>query len=68
METVIEPYSDIVAIKGYMQFERVVFVQTIYFRFRMLHTAQLISDILSKRQSGDKMFLSVITAPIYWRI
>jgi hypothetical protein len=35
-ETVIQVQSDIVAIEGYMKFERVVFVLKIYFRFRLL--------------------------------
>jgi hypothetical protein len=35
-ETVIELQSGIVAIEVYLQFERVVFVLKIFFRFRLL--------------------------------
>jgi hypothetical protein len=28
----------------------------------------LIGDVLMKMQSGDKMFLSALTPPIYWHI
>ncbi len=35
-ETVIQLQSGIVATEGYLQFERVVFVLEIYFRFRLL--------------------------------
>jgi hypothetical protein len=35
-ETVIQVQSGIVAIEGYMKFERVVFVLKIYVRFRLL--------------------------------
>jgi hypothetical protein len=34
--TVIQHYSGIVAIKGYLKLERVVFVLKIYFSFRLL--------------------------------
>jgi hypothetical protein len=50
-----------------MPFERVVFCAN--YLFLPPHaTDQLIGDVLTNRESGDKMFLSAITAPIYWRI
>jgi hypothetical protein len=36
-EAVIQLQSYIVAIEGYLQFERVIFVLAMYFRFRLLY-------------------------------
>jgi hypothetical protein len=58
-DIVILPWSGIVAIEGHLQFERVKNP----FPFP-LATALLISDVMTNRQSGVKVFLSVITAPI----
>jgi hypothetical protein len=52
-----------VAIEIYLQFERAVFVKKNLFPFP-LATAKLLGDVWMNWQSGVKMFLSVITAPI----
>jgi hypothetical protein len=47
----------------YLRFERAVLSGNNLFLFP-LDTALLIGDVMMKRQSGVKMFLSAITAPI----
>jgi hypothetical protein len=66
-ETVIESQSGIVAIEVYLQFERAVFCVKNPLPLP-LATAKLLGDVWINRLSGVKMFLTVITAPIYWRI
>jgi hypothetical protein len=63
MKEVLELQSGFVAIKGYFKFKLVVSL----FPFPLAAT-QVIGDVLTNRQSGDKMFLSAITAPMYWCI
>jgi hypothetical protein len=62
-QTTIENQSGTVAIEGYLPFERVIFVEkTISFP---LAESKLKGDVLTNRQSGAKMFIAAITAPIY---
>jgi hypothetical protein len=48
-----------VAIEGYLKFELVVSLLNSLFPF-LLATAQLRGDVLTNRQSRDKMFLSAL--------
>jgi hypothetical protein len=59
-EQVIQLLSGIVAIEGYLRFERASFSVNNLFPFP-LATALLIGDVMTNRWSGVKMFLSVIT-------
>jgi hypothetical protein len=59
---VIQPQSGIVAIEGYLRFERVISLYNL-FPFP-LASALLLGDVMLNRQSGVNMLLSTITAPI----
>ncbi len=52
-ETIIEIQSEIVAIEGYLQFERAIFCVKKIFPFP-LATGKLTGDVLTNRQSGTK--------------
>jgi hypothetical protein len=60
-DTLIQALSCIVAIEGYLKFER--FYVNNLFPFP-LATALVIGDVMMSRRSGIKIFFSVITAPI----
>jgi hypothetical protein len=58
--------SGTVVIEDYLQFERVFSCKNLF--LFPLATALLIGDYYYNRQSESKMFLSAMTATIYWRI